>query len=114
MDSAKPTWGWADYDDIGHVLELTVVFDDALKKNPKFLVYAVKLANRICEDLGIKASVTWGKRGGRLEYDFNPTLTSAEMEAIAIRISNHKSWKALMESTRVFTYGHSWEDDPEK
>jgi len=110
MKKIRPSWGWSNYDDVGRVLELTVVFDDQLKKNPKFLTYSVLLANRICEDLKLNATVTWGKWGGRLEYDFNRNMTTKELEAIAEQITNHASWKALLESTRVFTFGHSWDD----
>jgi hypothetical protein len=109
----QPWRDWAKYDDVGHVMELGATYDDALKKNSRFLIYSVKLANRICEDLNLKCKVTWGKWGGRLDQDEpeNAIYSQAQIEAIADKIIQHRSWKALMESTWVFTYGRSSEDE---
>lgn len=103
----QPWFDWAHYDDVGSVLELGATYDDALKKNPKFLNYSVMVANRICEDLGLKGVVTWGKWGGRIEPMYHREMTNEEIDQIAKQITNHRSWKALMESTWVFTYGKS-------
>lgn len=108
----EPWFDWANYDDVGSVLELGATYDDALKKNGRFLTYSVTLANRICQDLNLKARVTWGKWGGRLDPEFNQMLTHQELEDAAKQITGHRSWKALMESTYVFTYGKSEEEWP--
>jgi len=108
--SDHPWQAWATYDAVGEVLELGAVFDDHLKKNSKFLSYSAMLANRICEDLKVRCKVTWGMWGGRLEPNENEHLSRADLEDIAKKIIEHPSWKALTESTRVFTFGRSWEE----
>ncbi len=97
--------GWTTYSDVGEVYELGAVFDDVLKKDMDFINYAVALANRIIMDRGWKALATYGKWGARLEPDVNPHLTKQQISQLANLIITHKSWGALKESTRVFTYG---------
>ena len=101
---------WTRYSDVGDVIELGAVFDDALKKDDVFCKYAVLTANRILEDLEIKAIASWGKWGARLEPEINPHMTRQQLENIATLISNHPAWNALKESTRIFTYGNQNED----
>ena len=97
--------GWANYSDIDRVYEISAVYDDTLKKNNIFTDYAVKIANRILEDLGITALATYGKWGARIEPAVNPHLTEERIEEIAKAITEHHSWTALMLSTYVFTFG---------
>ena len=105
------TWmAWARYDDIGKVLELGATYDDALKKNKAFTDYGVLVANRICMELELYCKATYGKWGARLEPNENPALTNDELEEIANKIINHPSWKALKESTRIFTFGNEQSD----
>ncbi len=97
--------GWVRYDDVGEVFELSAVYDDALKKDDTFIDYAVMVANRILEDLGIPALATWGKWGARIEPDVNPHLTHQQIEQVGENIMRQPSWDGLKISTHVFTYG---------
>jgi hypothetical protein len=101
------TDNWTRYDDIGTVLELEAVYDDVLKKDKTFTDWAVMVANKILLDLGVKALATYGKWGARLEPAVNPHLSKVEIERIGKKILEHPSWKALKESTYVFTYGNT-------
>lgn len=97
--------GWVNYDDVGEVYELNATYDDALKKDNEFIIYAVKIANRILMDNGIKAHATWGKWGARLEPKVNQHLNRTQIETVASQILNSPAWDALRVSTQVFTYG---------
>lgn len=104
----KNRWAsWVrDYSDVSPCIELMGLYDDVLKKDDIFGKYAVKLANRIIEDLKLKnCKATYGKWGARLETDKNKKLTEEELEYNAISIVEHPSWIALKISTHVFTYG---------
>ncbi len=104
-------YAWVEtYSDIGPCIELCALYDDALKKNPVFLYYAILLAQRIAEDLELDCKVTAGKWGARLETAKNPKMTRTELEACAKAIVEDTCWKALAESTWVFTYGKYDED----
>lgn len=95
------------YSDVSPCIELMALYDDVLKKTDFFWKYAVKLANRIIEDLAIKnCKATYGKWGARLETAKNPKLTEEELELAAIRITEHPAWLALKVSTHVFTFGN--------
>jgi len=102
--------GWTTYSDVGEVYELNAVYDDRLKKNMDFITYAIKVANSILMDRGITAKATYGKWGARLEPLVNPQLTRQQIEVAANAVFKHSSWKALKESTYVFTYGQYDED----
>ena len=106
----RPYWDWAYYDDIGRVIEISAVYDDSLKKDPSFTNYAVRVANRICEDLMLNCEATYGKWGARLEPSKNQHLNAQELEECAQKIIAHRCWKALLDSTYVFTYGNYGED----
>ena len=103
-------WSWARYDDIGEVIELMAVYDDVLKKDDAFTGYAIRLANRICEDLMLNCTATYGKWGSRLEPDENPGFTRKELEQCAEKIISHRCWTSLEKSTYVFTYGNYEEE----
>jgi hypothetical protein len=99
------------YSDVSECIELHALYDDVLKKDDTFGIYAVKLANRIIEDLGLKnCKASYGKWGARLETAKNKKLSEEELEVNAILITNHPAWMALKISTHVFTYGKSWEE----
>lgn len=98
--------GWATYGDMGSVMELGAMYDDALKKT-EFCYFAVRVANAICEELGIKCLCTWGKWGARIEPRLNPNL---DIEATAKLIINHPAWKALKLSTKICTFGKQNEE----
>jgi hypothetical protein len=102
--------GWIKYDDIGLVYEVSAVYDDRLKSDQAFTDYAVKVANRILQDLGIKAYATYGKWGARLEPSVNPDVAPQDLEWIGKQIMEHPSWLALKISTAVFTYSKSNEE----
>ena len=102
----KPHWSWARYDDVGKVIELMALYDDALKKDKVFVAYAIKLANRICKDLMLGCEATYGKWGARLEPSKNPALSKDELEDCAKKIVAHRCWQSLQDSTYVFTYGN--------
>ena len=106
-------WFWMRYDDIGKVIELSAVYDDALKKNMVFVGYGVLLANRICEEMELPCKATYGKWGARLEPSQNPSISKEELELYADKIINHFCWKALKESTHVFTYDRIIEKGPQ-
>jgi len=99
-------WTWTKYDDVGEVIELMALYDDVLKKDSSFTNYAVRVANRICEDLFLGCEATYGKWGARLEPIKNPSFNKKELEQCAEKIIRHRCWKALEESTYVFTYGN--------
>jgi hypothetical protein len=101
-------YSWVtDYADISPCIELVAVYDDVLKKENFFINYAVKLANRIIEDLQIQnCKATWGKWGARLETDKNKKLDKEALEDIAYLITKHPSWLGLIISTHVFTFGN--------
>lgn len=101
----EPRWSWARYDDIGKVIELFAVYDDALKKDEAFTNYAIRLANRISDELMLGCEATYGKWGSRLEPSKNPTLSKDELEDCAKKIITHRCWQSLQESTHIFTYG---------
>lgn len=105
-----PRWSWTRYDDVGEVIELIAVYDDALKKDSAFTGYAIRLANRISEDLMLDCMATYGKWGSRLEPSENPKLSRKELEYCAEKIISHRCWKALETSTYVFTYGNYREE----
>lgn len=96
---------WTHYDDIGDVFVISALHDDVLKKDDNFINYAIILADRIIEDQEIKAKVSWGKWGVSLEPKENPHLGRKQIEDVARAIVSHPAWIALIESTRVFTYG---------
>jgi hypothetical protein len=99
------------YSDVSPCIELLAVFDDALKKDDKFGRWAVYVANRIIEDLGLyNCKATYGKWGARLETAKNRKLTEMELSICAREITNHPSWLNLKLSTYVFTYGKMWEE----
>jgi len=103
---------WMRYDDLGRVIELSAVYDDALKKNMTFVNYGVLLANRICKELDLPCRATYGKWGARLEPRENEALSRTELELCADKIINHFCWKALKESTHVFTFDNVIEEGP--
>lgn len=102
----RPYWSWASYSDVGRVIELSAVYDDVLKKDEAFTNYAVRVANRICEDLMLNCEATYGKWGARLEPSKNLHLNTQELEQYAKKIISHRCWKSLLDSTYVFTYGN--------
>lgn len=93
------------YSDVSPCIELLALYDDVLKKDHIFTCYAIKVARQIAEEYGLKCKVSWGKWGARLETDKNRKLTEAQLEECAKIIISDPSWKALEESTRIFTYG---------
>ena len=100
-----------DYSDVSECIELMALYDDVLKKDVVFGRYAVLLANRIIEDLGIeKCKATYGKWGARLETDKNKKLTQEQLERAAIQITDHPAWLALKITSHVFTWGERWEE----
>ena len=99
-DSGKAFWNT--YDDTGKVLELSAMYDDALKKT-EFCFFATKVANAICEELGLLCYCTWGKWGSRIEPKKNdPDL---DIEDVAQQIINHPAWLALKLSTKICSEG---------
>ena len=102
----KPRWTWSRYDDIGLVIELFALHDDALKKDSAFTSYATRVANRICQDLGLPCIATYGKWGSRLEPKENPDFLRIELGVFAEQIISHRCWQSLYDSTHVFTYGN--------
>lgn len=97
--------GWMRYDDIGTVFELSAVYDDALKKDEAFTNFAVKVANEILQNLGVKAYATYGKWGARLEPNVNPAFSPEDIEEIGRKIMAHPAWEALKLATHIFTFG---------
>lgn len=99
-------WSWVrNYDDVPPCIELIALYGDALKKDETFTKYAIILGQQIadCNKLGCK--VTWGKWGARLETTKNKKFSEYELERFADIIISNANWKALQESTRIFTYG---------
>lgn len=109
----NPCAAWVrNYSDVSECIELMAVYDDVLKKDNIFTKYAVKVANRIIEDLKIKdCKATYGKWGARLETAKNKKLSERDIEYAAIKITEHPAWLALKQTTHVFTFGHYEEED---